>query len=105
MIRKISTILVVLTLFVVTSAFARPGDPYRPYLSIGGGVSLLSDIDTTIEFSMNDIKISSDLGFNGFIAGGRAYDDGRVEFSLSYHGVDLDEVELNSTGATTDLTS
>lgn len=103
MIRKILATLIVLTCFVATPAFTWQGDEYRPYLTLGGGVNLLADMDTGLEPGPVDVKVSADQGFNGFIAGGRAYDDGRVEFSFSYHAADLEEVEINSTGAITDL--
>ncbi len=101
MIRKISAALIVLTCLVAMPAFARSGDEYRPYLTLGGGVSLLADMKETHP-TLSDITVSSDQGFNGYIATGRAYDDGRVEFSLGYHVTDLEEYE-DSLGATTDL--
>ena len=102
MIRKIIVALVVLTCLVVPSAFARPGDPYRPYLTLGGGVTMMADLTDEPHPILGEIDITSDGGFNGFIAAGRAYDDGRVEFSLGYSSVQLDEVE-NSLGVKTDL--
>ena len=102
MIRKILVILIVLVCLTATSAFARYGDDYRTYLTIGGGVSLLGDLEETHP-TLGYMEISADQGFNGFIATGRYYEAGRVEFSLGYHVTDLEEYE-DILGATTDLT-
>ncbi len=103
MVRKILAILIVLACFIATPAFARYGDDYRVYLTIGGGATLVDDLKEDHPTLLDHLTVSSDQGFNGFIATGRYYEAGRVEFSLGYHSADLDEYE-DSLGATTDLT-
>ena len=103
MTRKIFAALIVLICLVSTSAFARPGDEYRPFLTIGGGVSFMDDIKENHSTLLDHLKISADNGYNGFIAAGRAYDVGRVEFSLGYHSVDLDKAKFRTAGTTVDL--
>ena len=104
MIRKILAILFVLVCIGAAPALSATFYPdYRPYLTIGGGVSLLSEIDNELHSTLGEISVSSDPGFNAYIASGLAYDAGRIEFSLAYHNLDLDEFE-DSLGAKTDLT-
>ncbi len=101
MIRKVLAALVVLTCLVVAPASAFVED-YRTYFTIGGGVSLLADIKEDHPVLLDNITVSSDMGFNGYVGFGRSYNDGRVEFTIGYHATDLDEF-AGSGGATTDL--
>jgi len=94
MIRKIIFALVVLTCLVVPSAFARPGDIYRPYLTIGGGYTLVPDTDVNNPGMGNEQTIISKDGYNFVVATGLAYDVGRVEFSISHHRNNFDEREF-----------
>ena len=112
MIRKIIAILIVLVCILAAPAFSFNNDDYRTYLTLGGGVSLLDDLEgfhsTIVPPAIpldprtgENVTISSEQGFNGFIATGRAYNEGRVEFSLGFHSVDLEEVEGLVTPVTT----
>lgn len=105
MIRKIAAVLVILICFFAAPAFSHDED-YRTYLTLGGGLTFMQETEQdhsdTVSFPNNPITISSDSGFNGFIATGLDYDNGRVEFSLGYNQADFEEFE-DSTGATTDL--
>jgi len=97
MIRKTFVIFAALACLFTAQAFALDTD-YRPYMTIGGGVTLLEEKD----LPGIDYTLSSDLGFNALIGYGLEYRAGRVEFTADYRLADLDEVEDGS-GVITDL--
>ncbi|PLX98650.1 MAG: hypothetical protein C0623_11615 [Desulfuromonas sp.] len=105
MIRKVCTILIILICVTATSAFAFDQD-YRKYLTLGGGFTLMQETDQnhddSVTFVNQPLTISSDKGFNGFLATGMSYDAGRVEFSLHYNQAEFEEFK-DSLGATTNL--
>ena len=100
MIRKTFAIFAALACLFTAQAFALDTD-YRPYMTIGGGASVLNEKDVTL--AGVGYSLSSEVGFNGFVGYGLEYQAGRVEFTLGYLTTDLDEIKAATGGATTDL--
>ncbi|HEY5691626.1 MAG TPA: outer membrane beta-barrel protein [Cyclobacteriaceae bacterium] len=94
--KRFSVIMIILAMFMVTSAQAADG---KLYLSASGGLSITNDLD------LPGINISFSPGYN--VGGAVGYDMGqfRAEGEIRYSTVDVDEVNGISFPGSADLSA
>jgi len=94
------SLIVALTLFaLLCSSQAMAIDDARPYFSIGGGLSKMKGASISDLNDSSITRISTDPGYNGLIAGGYAWDVGRLEFSGGVIYQKIDQLNFNANWA------
>ena len=96
--RVLIVALALTTCLFATQALAL--DEARPYFTLGGGATQLTEAGIT-EAGV-DARISSQIGYNGLIAAGLAWDVGRLEFSAGYNDQKFDELHVGGATAALD---